>query len=70
MCFDMWFIKHPIWMQIDAEKNNAGQFLPNHEQLRDRYRRVVEKRMSLRRGQKRLFQVWLASMSKAQQQPM
>ena len=47
MCFDMWFIKHPIWMQIDAEKNNAGQFLPNHEQLRDRYRRVVEKRMSL-----------------------
>jgi alpha-D-xyloside xylohydrolase len=47
MCFDMWFIKHPIWMQIDAEKNNAGQFLPNHDQLRDRYRRVVEKRMSL-----------------------
>jgi alpha-D-xyloside xylohydrolase len=47
MCFDMWFIKHPIWMQIDAEKNNSGQFLPNHDQLRDRYRRVVEKRMSL-----------------------
>jgi alpha-D-xyloside xylohydrolase len=47
MCFDMWFIKHPIWTQVDAEKNNAGQFLPNHEQLRDRYRRVVEKRMSL-----------------------
>ena len=47
MCFDMWYIKNPIWMQIDARKNNQGEFLPNHEELRDRYRRIVEKRMSL-----------------------
>ena len=46
-CVDAWYIKNPPWKQIETEKNNRGEFLPEWEQVEARCRNVLEARMRL-----------------------
>lgn len=42
-----WRIPNPPWMQVDRDKNVAGEFLPNYEEIRDLCRTLFQVRMSL-----------------------
>ncbi|MGH9401896.1 MAG: TIM-barrel domain-containing protein [Terriglobia bacterium] len=44
---DCWFIKNPPWKQFDRQKNNAGQLLPEWQQLQARCREIIGWRMQL-----------------------
>ena len=44
---DCWYLKNPVWKQIDKERNNQGQFMANWEQTESVCRRLLELRMSL-----------------------
>lgn len=44
---DSWFLKLPPWLQIDTEKNNAGELMPDHEAVTAQVRRLLEWRMRL-----------------------
>lgn len=44
---DCWYIKNPPWRQFDREKNNAGELLPNWQQLQARCREIIGWRMQL-----------------------
>lgn len=41
-----WYIKNPPWMQIDKEKNNRNEWMPDHQQVTDGIRKLLELRMS------------------------
>jgi alpha-D-xyloside xylohydrolase len=45
--FDSWFLKLPPWMQIDTDKNNAGELLPNYQEIEAKIRDLVQWRMRL-----------------------
>lgn len=42
-----WYLKNPPWMQINKDKNNRDEFLPNWEKVQDDFRKLAELRMSL-----------------------
>ena len=44
---DCWYIKNPPWKQFDRQKNNAGQLLPDWQQLQARCREIIGWRMQL-----------------------
>lgn len=41
-----WYIKNPPWLQIDKDKNNNGEWMPDHEQVTDEIRKLLQLRMS------------------------
>jgi alpha-D-xyloside xylohydrolase len=41
-----WYIKNPPWMQIDKDKNNRNEWMPDHEQVTDAIRKLLQLRMS------------------------
>ncbi len=45
--YDCWFLKLPPWDQINTEKNNAGERLPEHAELEAKIRQLLEWRMRL-----------------------
>jgi len=49
MCFNLWYLPHPLWEQFDREKNKAGQLLPPPERERAaaRIRAAVGRRYEL-----------------------
>ncbi|MDR1337002.1 MAG: DUF5110 domain-containing protein [Tannerella sp.] len=44
---DCWFLNNPPWYQFDTEKNNRNEFLPNHAELEQEVKKLLELRMSL-----------------------
>ena len=44
---DCWYLKHPVWKQINKDLNNRGQFMKNWEETEAVCRRLLELRMSL-----------------------
>jgi alpha-D-xyloside xylohydrolase len=44
---DCWYLKNPVWKQIDKEQNNRGKFMNDWEQTEAACRRLLELRMSL-----------------------
>ncbi len=42
-----WYMKNPPWEQIDKDKSNAGEFMPNRDEVTAAVRRLLELRMSL-----------------------
>jgi len=44
---DCWYLKNPVWKQINKELNNRGQFMNNWEQVEAECRRLLQLRMSL-----------------------
>jgi alpha-D-xyloside xylohydrolase len=42
-----WYIKHPPWKQVDAKKNNAGEFAPDWEHVEAACRELIRLRMRL-----------------------
>lgn len=42
-----WYLKSPPWIQIDRDKNNRGEVMPNHTEAEDAVRRLFELRMRL-----------------------
>jgi alpha-D-xyloside xylohydrolase len=47
LCFNSWYLSHPPWFQIDMDKNNSGDFLPDKAALEGRIRALCELRMRL-----------------------
>ncbi|HSY16795.1 MAG TPA: TIM-barrel domain-containing protein [Candidatus Acidoferrales bacterium] len=41
-----WYIKNPPWLQIDKEKNNNNEWMPDHQQVTDSIRKLLQLRMS------------------------
>lgn len=41
-----WYIKNPPWMQIDKDKNNNNEWMPDHQQVTDDLRELLQLRMS------------------------
>jgi alpha-D-xyloside xylohydrolase len=41
-----WYIKNPPWEQIDKEKNNRNEWMPDHRQVTDGIRKLLQLRMS------------------------
>jgi len=41
-----WYIKNPPWQQIDRDKNNHNDWMPDHQQVEDGVRKLLELRMS------------------------
>ena len=44
---DSWFLKLPPWMQVERDKNNAGELMPDHEAVTATTKKLLELRMSL-----------------------
>jgi alpha-D-xyloside xylohydrolase len=44
---DCWYLKNPVWKQINKERNNRGEFMENWEETETVCRRLLELRMSL-----------------------
>ena len=44
---DCWYLKNPVWKQINKDMNNRGQFMTNWEQTEAVCRRLLDLRMSL-----------------------
>lgn len=42
-----WYIKSPPWKQLNRDRNNAGELMPNWESLEARCREIIGWRMSL-----------------------
>lgn len=42
---DSWFIKNPPWHQVDREKNNRGEFMPERETVTANVRKLLQLRM-------------------------
>jgi alpha-D-xyloside xylohydrolase len=47
MVVNGWYLDLPPWLQFDVKKNAERQLLPNHVQLEDKARKLVNLRMSL-----------------------
>jgi alpha-D-xyloside xylohydrolase len=49
MCFNLWFMPHPLWEQYDAGKNKAGQTLtePERQRVAENLRSIVNQRYQL-----------------------
>jgi alpha-D-xyloside xylohydrolase len=41
-----WYMKNPPWMQIDKDKNNRNEWMPEHDQVTDGLRKLLQLRMS------------------------
>jgi alpha-D-xyloside xylohydrolase len=41
-----WFLKLPPWMQLDKEKNNRSEVMPNHDEVTAVMKKLFELRMS------------------------
>jgi alpha-D-xyloside xylohydrolase len=41
-----WYIKNPPWDQINRDKNNNGEFMPDREAVTDTVRKLLQLRMS------------------------
>ena len=41
-----WYIKNPPWQQIDKDKNNLNEWMPEHQQVENGVRKLLELRMS------------------------
>jgi alpha-D-xyloside xylohydrolase len=44
--FNAWFLKNPPWLQIDRDKNNNDELLPERDEVEAVIRRLTEQRMS------------------------
>ena len=44
---DCWYLKNPVWKQINKDLNNAGKFMANWEQTEATCRKLLETRMRL-----------------------
>lgn len=44
---DCWYLKNPMWKQINKDANNRGQFMPDWEKTEAVCRRLFQLRMSL-----------------------
>jgi len=44
---DSWFLRMPPWLQVNRERNNRGELMPEHEEATAVMRRLFELRMSL-----------------------
>ena len=44
---DCWYLKNPVWKQIEKDANNAGRFMANWEQTEAACRKLLQTRMSL-----------------------
>jgi alpha-D-xyloside xylohydrolase len=44
---DAWFLKNPPWKQVNRDKNNRGEFMPNWQDAETSCRKLLELRMSL-----------------------
>jgi alpha-D-xyloside xylohydrolase len=42
-----WFLKMPPWLQVDRDKNNAGEMMPNHAEVTAATKKLFDVRMSL-----------------------
>lgn len=42
-----WFLKMPPWLQVDRDKNNAGEIMPNHAEVTAATKKLFDLRMSL-----------------------
>lgn len=47
MVVNGWYLDLPPWLQFNVEKNAKHRLLPNHAQLEDRARKLINLRMSL-----------------------
>lgn len=41
-----WYMKNPPWQQIDRAKNNGNEWMPDHQQVTDGIRKLLQLRMS------------------------
>jgi alpha-D-xyloside xylohydrolase len=41
-----WYIKNPPWQQIDKDKNNRNEWMPDRQQVTDGIRKLLQLRMS------------------------
>ena len=41
-----WYMKNPPWQQIDKDKNNHDEWMPDHQQVTDGVRKLLQLRMS------------------------
>ena len=41
-----WYIKNPPWQQIDKDKNNRNEWMPDQQQVTDGIRKLLQLRMS------------------------
>ncbi len=44
---DCWYLKNPVWKQINKERNNRGEFMDNWQDTEAVCRRLLELRMAL-----------------------
>lgn len=42
-----WYMRNPPWLQIDRDKSNRGELMPDHEKVTDGIRRLLQLRMRL-----------------------
>ncbi|HXI70042.1 MAG TPA: TIM-barrel domain-containing protein [Verrucomicrobiae bacterium] len=47
MVINCWYMKNPPWEQIDKDKSNRGESMPNREEVTAGVRKLLELRMSL-----------------------
>ena len=47
MQVDCWYLKHPVWKQINKELNNSGTFMENWELTEAACRKLLQVRMAL-----------------------
>ena len=47
MKIDAWYLTNPPWLQYNTKKNNRNEFLPNHKELEQKTKTLIELRMSL-----------------------
>lgn len=47
MQMDCWYLKNPMWKQIEKDANNRGQFMPGWEKTETACRKLFELRMAL-----------------------
>jgi alpha-D-xyloside xylohydrolase len=41
-----WYMKNPPWLQIDKDKNNRSEWMPEHERVTEGIRKLLQLRMS------------------------
>jgi alpha-D-xyloside xylohydrolase len=44
---DCWYLKNPVWKQINKDRNNRGEFMPGWEDTESACRRLLQLRMRL-----------------------
>ncbi|RYE08530.1 MAG: DUF5110 domain-containing protein, partial [Sphingobacteriales bacterium] len=45
--YNAWYLQNPPWLQIDKEKNNKNELLPNAKEVENDIRKLLNLRMSL-----------------------